>query len=182
MIIAEQKRKENIAEYILYMWQVEDFIRACDFDVNTLDELVISQMTNDPSMRKIVRAWYSEQIQAMKNQAIQESGHLLMLKEILVELSYLHNSLLTVFKDQRFCEIYAEAAPAIQEFQKASGKSMNEVETCLTGLYAKLIMKLQNKQMTEATEKDATHFRNVMAYLAKKYKEMKAGELPLNLN
>ena len=28
MIIAEQKRKENIAEYLIYMYQVEDMIRA----------------------------------------------------------------------------------------------------------------------------------------------------------
>ena len=28
MKIASQKRKENIAEYLLYMWQIEDIIRA----------------------------------------------------------------------------------------------------------------------------------------------------------
>ena len=28
MYIASQKRKENIAEYLLYMWQIEDLIRA----------------------------------------------------------------------------------------------------------------------------------------------------------
>ena len=28
MIIAQKKRKENIAEYLLYMWQIEDLIRA----------------------------------------------------------------------------------------------------------------------------------------------------------
>ena len=26
MIIASQKKKENIAEYLLYMWQIEDII------------------------------------------------------------------------------------------------------------------------------------------------------------
>ena len=36
MIIARQKRKENIAEYLLYMWQVEDLIRANKFDIHTL--------------------------------------------------------------------------------------------------------------------------------------------------
>ena len=28
MIIARQKKQENIAEYLLYMWQIEDIIRA----------------------------------------------------------------------------------------------------------------------------------------------------------
>ncbi len=33
MITASQKRKENIAEYLLYMWQIEDIIRANGLDI-----------------------------------------------------------------------------------------------------------------------------------------------------
>ena len=33
MIIAQQKLKENIAEYILYMYQIEDVVRAYHFDL-----------------------------------------------------------------------------------------------------------------------------------------------------
>ena len=33
MIIAEQLRNSNRAEYLLYMWQVEDLIRAYDCDI-----------------------------------------------------------------------------------------------------------------------------------------------------
>ena len=33
MIIASQKKKENIAEYLLYMWQIEDIIRAYGLDI-----------------------------------------------------------------------------------------------------------------------------------------------------
>ena len=34
MYIAEQLKKKNVSEYLLYMWQVEDLIRAnaCDID------------------------------------------------------------------------------------------------------------------------------------------------------
>ena len=34
MFIAEQKKRDNIAEYLLYMWQLEDILRAyvLDFD------------------------------------------------------------------------------------------------------------------------------------------------------
>ena len=31
MYIAQSKRKENIAEYILYLWQLEDLLRALQF-------------------------------------------------------------------------------------------------------------------------------------------------------
>ena len=31
MFTAKQLREENIAEYLLYMWQLEDIFRACVF-------------------------------------------------------------------------------------------------------------------------------------------------------
>ena len=40
MIIARRKRKENIAEYLLYMWQVEDLIRANNFDMDSILSLI----------------------------------------------------------------------------------------------------------------------------------------------
>ena len=40
MIIAKEKRENNIAEYLLYMWQVEDIIRACKYDIALIKELV----------------------------------------------------------------------------------------------------------------------------------------------
>ena len=40
MYIAQSKRKENIAEYILYLWQLEDLLRALQFS----PEAVYSQL------------------------------------------------------------------------------------------------------------------------------------------
>ena len=36
MIVARQKKKENIAEYLLYMWQIEDIIRACGGNIDVI--------------------------------------------------------------------------------------------------------------------------------------------------
>ena len=53
MIIAEQKRKENIAEYLLYMYQVEDMIRANGLDLDSIENSLISKFVflkgSDPS-------------------------------------------------------------------------------------------------------------------------------------
>ena len=43
MLIAQEKRKTNIAEYILYMWQVEDLIRAHQFNMDLIEQNLISQ-------------------------------------------------------------------------------------------------------------------------------------------
>ena len=53
MIIASQKRKENIAEYLLYMWQIEDIIRAYKLDIDTIDEQIVSKY-NVPDDKMLV--------------------------------------------------------------------------------------------------------------------------------
>lgn len=48
MIVAREKRKKNVAEYVLYMWQVEDTIRAFNFNINTLEENSFLNSNNLP--------------------------------------------------------------------------------------------------------------------------------------
>ena len=38
MFTAEQLRKQNIAEYLLYMWQIEDLIRANALAEENIDD------------------------------------------------------------------------------------------------------------------------------------------------
>jgi len=51
MIIASKKRKENIAEYILYMWQIEDMIRANDFDISKIRRNIIDNFQIDDAQK-----------------------------------------------------------------------------------------------------------------------------------
>ena len=41
MDIAQKKRKENIAEYILYLWQLEDLLRAVQFSPEAIHSALI---------------------------------------------------------------------------------------------------------------------------------------------
>ena len=38
MDIAQAKRRENIAEYILYLWQLEDLLRALKFSPEAMNQ------------------------------------------------------------------------------------------------------------------------------------------------
>ena len=58
MIIARQKRKENIAEYLLYMWQVEDLIRANKFDMDSINRTVIAHYDQPEEVKKEIAQWY----------------------------------------------------------------------------------------------------------------------------
>ena len=48
MLVASQKRKENIAEYLLYMWQVEDIVRAFNLDIERIRQNIIDRVPDIP--------------------------------------------------------------------------------------------------------------------------------------
>lgn len=39
MFTAQKLRKENIAEYLLYMWQIEDLIRANGLEIENIKKI-----------------------------------------------------------------------------------------------------------------------------------------------
>ena len=57
MIIASKKRKENIAEYLLYMWQIEDLIRANGLDMDRIQANIIDKYQLEDSQRKEMSGW-----------------------------------------------------------------------------------------------------------------------------
>ena len=75
MFIAQEKRKNNILEYILYMWQVENIIRACKFDIDLIKSNVIAQLGLTNNDKELVVEWYLDLIQQMKSQNLQQTGH-----------------------------------------------------------------------------------------------------------
>ena len=94
MIIAKEKRKTNIAEYILYMWQIEDLVRAYNFDINEIEKEVISKYEQPENIKKEIRYWYISVIEMMTSENIRESGHLQLLNTTISFESTLTSSLI----------------------------------------------------------------------------------------
>lgn len=178
MLIAQQKLEENIAEYILYMYQVEDIIRAYNFDLDAImNQYVRPQLTDDTIVPQYTK-WYKGLIQDMKDQLKQKSGHLLELNEILVELSFLHNTLLGQVSDFKYSGLVEAAQPFIEEFkQKSNLKDKNDVELLFGAMYMKLLLRLQKKDISPETEEAFDSMRIMLAYLSQAYHKMKRGEL-----
>ena len=178
MYISRQKKEENIAEYVLYMWQIEDVIRACKLDLTKIEKTIISQQDLEDAQREELKAWYKGLTNKMKIQKIEQVGHLREVNEVVEELSMLHNTLLTYYKDEKYIEAYSGAEQYINEFKSVSNNpTASNIEVLFSALYAKLILKLQGRDISSSTEEAFQAFRNVLAYLAAKYKQMKNGEL-----
>ena len=86
MIIAQKKRKENIAEYLLYMWQVEDLIRAAGVSPEGVEQLLLPRYDVDKEKRAEIRSWYLELIEMMRTEGKVQSGHLDVNRIVLMQL------------------------------------------------------------------------------------------------
>lgn len=178
MLIARQKLNENIAEYILYMYQVEDVIRAYRFDLEAIMENYVRPQLPDEAYYQEYARWYTDLIRKMKEQQKQKSGHLVELNEILVELSYLHNTLLNLANDQKYKALVETAAPYMEEFRSKSNlKDKNQIELLFGAMYMKLLLRLQKKEISAETEEAFDAMRVMLAYLSQAYHRMKQGDL-----
>ncbi len=170
MIVASKKRKENIAEYLLYMWQIEDLIRANGLDIDKIRTNIIDKFNLDETQRREMTEWYESLIDMMRREGVAEHGHLQMNKNILNQLVQLHQALL---KDPAFPEYTAEfyrTLPYIVELRgKAGENQVGEIETCFTALYGMLMMRLQQKETSEATRNAIAQISRFIALLSKDF-------------
>jgi len=174
MLIAQEKLKENIIEYLLYMWQLEDILRATNFDIKQIEKLIISQYDTDADTTLEIRDWYLEFIEKMRDQKILEKGHLEELYEIINELNFLHNSLFGIQQNKTYISLFEAAEPNIEILRRKNiNSTLNLVETCLNGVYGLLVLKLKKKQITNETLEAVGSISKVLGYLAKAYKGYK---------
>ena len=171
MLIAQEKRKENIIEYLLYMYQVEDTIRACGFNISVIEQRIINQFKVSDRIKTEIKNWYADLIVMMHQEKIKDNGHLKMLETLIDDLNKLHLWLLEKKKDKKYIEQYLTAVPNIQAFNNKLNKEIrNEIDSCVTGLYALLLLRLQKKKISEGTLDAMQTFSNLLALLAVWYK------------
>jgi len=182
--IANKKKEENIVEYILMMWQCEDLVRAFEFDPFQLDSYVSAQFGEESDELKAdTRNWYSAILKQMKNEKLLKTGHISDLRELMTELFFLHNTLINISKDNRYIDLFNMTTPHLEEFKKKmDNPNRHPVEAYLHALYGMLLLKLQKKEISPATQESLNSFAQIMAYLAKQYKEMKSGLLDYSAN
>lgn len=177
--IAQQLKDKNIAEYLLYMWQEEDLIRAHQFELDTMEANVIVRYPADQQIA--MREWYENLILMMKEEGVQENGHLQINKNVIINLTELHNALASSPKFPFYSAAYFKALPFIVELRNKNGKKEDpELETCFEALYGVLLLRLQQKTISEGTAKAIEVISSFLSMLANYYDKERKGELKLN--
>ena len=95
MDIAKAKRRENIAEYILYLWQLEDLLRALQFSPEAVFSQLVAPRKDIPEEQKHVHLlWYMDLVNLLREEGKEEKGHLEHTLHLIADLHDLHLQLL----------------------------------------------------------------------------------------
>lgn len=174
MFISQQLRKQNIAEYLLYMWQIEDIIRAYGCNITAIRRDYISRFELDDEKKEELTDWYANLIRMIREEGCTEQGHLQINKIVVQQMNELHEQLLSSPKFPFYSSEYYKVLPFIVELRSRGSKDLSEVETCLNALYGVMLLRLQQKEVSKNTEtavKEITVFLGMLSDYYKKDKE-----------
>lgn len=172
MLIAKQKKEENIAEYVIYMWQLEDLLRANQLDIEKIQTLIINPYQVSDEVKKEMREWYDNLILMMKIEHLEEKGHLQIIRNTVDDINDLHMELLQKPKEVQYNALFFKTLPFLVELRKkvGAGEEMNDIELALQSLYGVLLLRLQKKEITPETLVAIKQISQLLAVLSQKYK------------
>lgn len=181
MFVSRELRKNNIAEYLLYMWQVEDQIRANGLSPEKLSENIISSYNLTEEQKSALAEWYGNLVEMMRSEGVAQSGHLQINRNIVIMLTDLHLRLLDSPKVPFYSAAYYKALPFIVEFRnKSNGQEKPELENCFDALYMVWMMKLQKRELGEETLKATAEIGRFISTLSLYFREEEEGRLNLD--
>ena len=146
-----KSKKDNIAEYILYLWQMEDYLRAFPQHADATPEL-------------------HELNEMMHREGIVESGHLQLAQNALAELEDLHAEILN--EDALYRAAIIRLQPSLNLLKaKTDRPTMSDIEACLLLLYQIMLLRLQQREITPETASVQQQVTPILQFLSRTYHE-----------
>ncbi len=183
MDIALQKRRENIAEYILYLWQLEDLMRALQFSPEAIwNTLVAPREGLSEEARENFLNWYVEFCNLLREEGKQERGHLDHTLHLIADLHNFHLQLLELPVGEPYRRQYSRLAPCLPRLRAALGREAAEVsdtELCFRALYASMLYRIKGEGSKSAVTDTLEYISPVIGTLAALYGKVERGEIDL---
>ena len=164
MYIAQAKRKENIAEYILYLWQLEDLLRALRFSPEAIwSQLVAPQIPGDEERQNNLLMWYMD------------------VGSLLGDLNNLHEQLLQAPAGEHYRELYARLQPELPRLRQLIGRQeISDTELAFRTLYAAMLYRMKGDKTKESSISDVIELVSpVIGELARIFHLAEIGELDI---
>ena len=147
-----KSKKDNIAEYILYLWQMEDYLRAFPQNADATPEL-------------------HELNEMMHREGIVDGGHLAIANNALSELIDLHTQILN--EDAMYHAAIMRLQPSLNLLKaKTDRPTMSDIEACLVLLYQIMLLRLQKREISAETAAVQEQATKVLRFLSRAYQSL----------
>ena len=144
-----KNKRENIAEYILYLWQLEDYLRAFPEMADSNEEL-------------------SDILRMMHADDVMDGGHIQLAQIALKELEQLSDDILAQEATYRAAMI--RITPALNLLKARTDRpAMSNIEACLVLLYQIMMLRLQKRPISAETAEVQQQATSMLQYLSKTY-------------
>jgi len=146
-------KRDNIAEYILWLWQMEDYLRAFPQQAEASQEL-------------------HELNGMMHREGIVESGHLQLAQNALDEVEGMHRELLN--EDAMYRAAVMRLQPSLNLLKaKTDRPTMSDIEACFILLYQIMLLRLQKKEISPETAQVQQQATQLLQFLSRAYRDVK---------
>ena len=179
MDIALAKRRENIAEYILYLWQIEDLLRALQFSPEAIYSQLIAPRGIEEGQRHNYLIWYMDIANLLREEGKEEKGHLEHTLHLIGDLNDLHLQLKKLPIGEHYRQTFAKLEPELPRLRAVLGREMSDIELCFRALYAAMLYRIKGEGGKSAVSDTIEYVSPVIAELADMYGKVERGEADL---
>ncbi|HCS88216.1 MAG TPA: hypothetical protein DIW30_07470 [Bacteroidales bacterium] len=150
-------KKDNLAEYILHLWQMEDVVRAFHEDE------VLQQ-----------NPFLSDLCAMMRAEGVLDSGHTQIAKNALSEAEETHRQLLD---DASYRAAAMQLQPSLALLKsKTPNPEISDIEMMFIFLYDIMLLRLQKREISDDTLRLQKQVSRLLAHLSRAYKQMREEE------
>lgn len=170
MQIAKKIKAQSVSAYIIYMYQVEDVIRAYGMDADRLAEDYLPRFGFSEDELAKEKEWYEALIRMMREEDVCQSGHVQVIKNTITLLSERHLELLHDPKQPFYSAAYYKALPSIVELRaKGEARDKSEIENCLDAVYGATVLRMRGVELTAETKAALAPVSHLLEMLDKLY-------------
>ncbi|MFR9523659.1 MAG: DUF4924 family protein [Rikenellaceae bacterium] len=179
MDTAQSLRRENIAEYILYLWQLEDMFRALQFSPEAIYSQFIAPRKLDEQSAKVLLTWYMELVQLLEKEGKEEKGHLDHTLHLVADLHNLHLRLMQLPQGARYRTLVAHLDEVMPDLRALFGSEISDTELAFRALYAAMLYRIKGEGAKGAVVDTLEYISPVIAELSAVYGKAERGEIDL---
>ncbi len=180
MDTAQKLRHQNIAEYILYIWQLEDLIRALQFSPEAIYSQFVTPRTQlSPEEQLSLLEWYTQIGDLLQKEGKEQSGHIEHTLHLISDLHNLHLQLMKLPIGARYRALYAPLQEVLPDLRAIISNTPSDTELCFRALYAAMLYKIKGEGGKNAVLDTLEYVSPVIAELAQMFRKAEGGEIDL---